>query len=90
MIQYKRLTGEVRQWTRDGESGKKVTNNYCSTCNTLMYVDIEAMPDIQVYKVGTLDDKPSFDKAAPVQEIYNRNRPDCLEALKGCEQKEGA
>ena len=55
-----------------------------------MHVDIDAMPDVQVYKAGTLDDKASFDNASPVQEIYSRNRPDCLEALKGCEQKEAA
>jgi hypothetical protein len=55
-----------------------------------MHVDIEAMPDVQIYKPGTLDDKASFDNASPVQEIYNRNRPDCLEALRGCEQKEAA
>jgi hypothetical protein len=40
------------QWTRSGDSGKKVTNNYCANCHTLMHVEIEAMPDIDVYKAG--------------------------------------
>lgn len=31
-----------------------------------MHVDIEALPDVQVYKAGTLDDKSSIDDAKPV------------------------
>ena len=78
------------QWTRTADSGKNVTNNYCATCHTLMHVNIDSLPDLDVYKAGTLTGKAAMDGGKPVQEIYVRNRPDCLEALKDAEQKDGA
>ena len=53
VTQYKRLTGNVKTWTRKGDSGKDVTNNYCANCNALMVVDIESMPGVRIYKMGT-------------------------------------
>ena len=87
-VQYQRLSGELRTWTRPGDSGKDVTNNYCASCNNLMYVDAGAMPNIVIFKPGTLDDKSFLDKLAVQQEVYTRSRPDCIHAFEGAKQAE--
>lgn len=55
-----------------------------------MWVDIEAMPDVKIFKTGTLDDKSALDKWPAVQEIYTRNRPDCIAGFQNAEQKEAS
>ena len=67
-----------------------VTNNHCANCNALMFVEAGSVPDLMIYKVGTLDDKSVLDSAPPVAELYTRSRPDCFEALKGANQVEAA
>jgi len=87
--QYNVLSGEVKTWQRQGESGKSVTNGYCANCCTLMWVQAEAMPDVRIFKPGTLDDKAVLDKLSVGQEIFVRNRPDCIAAFEGVTQKDG-
>ena len=89
MFQYKHLSGDVKTWTRKGDTGKDVTNGYCSNCSNLMWVEADFMPEVKIFKPGTLDDKIVLDKLPVVQEVYTRNRPNCFEAWKGAEQKKG-
>lgn len=51
-----------------------------------MCVDLDAMPDVKIIKVGTLDDKSVLDKLPPVQEIYTKNRPDCISGFQDAAQ----
>lgn len=48
------------------------------------------MPDKTIVKLGTIDGKSWLDGAPPKAEIYTRNRPDCIDALKDCAQVNGA
>lgn len=52
-----------------------------------MWVEAEAMPEFKIFKPGTLDDQAFLDAHPPVQEIYTKNRPSCLEAFHQAEQK---
>lgn len=87
VLQYKHLTGEVRNWERKGDSGKNVKNGYCANCCTLMWVEADAMPELKIFKPGTLDDKSVLDKLPPVQEVYTKNRPSCISGFQDAEQK---
>ena len=89
LCQYKHLSGDVRNWTRKGDSGKDVTNGYCANCNNLMFVEAEFLPDMKIIKTGTLDDKEGLDNAPVVQEVYTQNRPNCFDALKDAQQNKG-
>lgn len=54
-----------------------------------MFVEAEAMPEVIIFKPGTLDDKAFLNSHPPVQEIFMRNTPSSFEPLKGAEQKDG-
>ncbi|KAK5175505.1 uncharacterized protein LTR77_000644 [Saxophila tyrrhenica] len=88
--QYKLLGGQTESWTRGGDSGKEVTNFYCSGCKNLMRVEAGFMPEMYIVKPGTLDDIGVLGDVPVVQEIYTRNRPNCFEALGDVPQKKGA
>ena len=55
--------GKIKEFTKAGESGKKVTRQFCADCGTPMFSVPEENP-ISIVKAGTLDDpswlKPSI------------------------------
>jgi len=55
--------GKIKEFTKAGESGKKVTRQFCADCGTPMFSVPEDNP-ISIVKAGTLDDpswlKPSI------------------------------
>ncbi|GAB7358971.1 hypothetical protein MBLNU230_g5045t1 [Neophaeotheca triangularis] len=67
-------TAGLFNYTRKGDSGKSVTYNNCKTCGTIVYVEVEAMPDIRIVKMGTLDDEAEMAKRVPGMEIYTKDR----------------
>ncbi|KAI5249252.1 hypothetical protein E4T43_00738 [Aureobasidium subglaciale] len=86
---YKILSGSLRTFTRKGDSGKDVTYNYCQNCPTVLFVQVEAMPGINIVKMGTLDDEDAYEGLGkPGMEIYTKNRPSWCEPIPGAEQKE--
>lgn len=60
-----------------------------ANCSTIMTVEAGAMPEMLIFKTGTLDDD-SINQLKPGVEIYTKERPTCFEALAGVAQKEGA
>ncbi len=50
------LTGELRTFTKVGESGRKVTREFCPTCGSGICNRLEVAPGAVVIKGGTLDD----------------------------------
>lgn len=57
-----------------GDSGKKVTYQYCTDCPTIVAVDIEAMPDTWIVKSGPCEDEELLRETNPGLEIYTKNR----------------
>lgn len=53
-----------------------------------MWVEADAMPELKIFKPGTLDDKEVLDKWSVGQEVYTKNRPDCISAFQDAQQKE--
>lgn len=47
--------GEVKQWTRTADSGRKNTANFCPTCGVRLFHQPEGVP-IVILRGGTLDD----------------------------------
>lgn len=84
--EYKRLSGDVRTWTRKGDSGETVTNNYCINCSNLVFVEADAIPGVVIFMAGTLDDKAFLDGHPVIEEIYTKNRPSCVNAIQGAKQ----
>lgn len=55
-----------------------------------MWVETGAMEGLKIVKTGTIDDQDVLNQAAPVQEIYCKDRPDCIAALAGIAHKDAA
>lgn len=86
--QFKQLSGTDRTYSRQGDSGKQVKYHNCSTCNTIMWVEAEAMQGMMIVKTGTIDDEDALNKAVPVQEIYCVHRPESFGEYPGIAHKE--
>lgn len=54
-----RLTGEYKEWSRAGDSGKLATFRFCATCGATVAYVIEGMPDVTAVPVGAFAD-PGF------------------------------
>ena len=65
------LTGEFKEWSRAGDSGKLATYRFCPTCGaTVAYVN-EAMPDVTAVPVGAFAD-PGF--PSPKFSVYEERK----------------
>ncbi len=53
--------GKPKGYTVKGDSGKNVTRQFCETCGTPLFSDIESNPAVWAVKAGSLDD-PSWAK----------------------------
>jgi hypothetical protein len=54
--QFKLEKGELRTFSRVGESGLSVEGAFCGACGTRIYHRLERMPGTLNVKAGTLDD----------------------------------
>ena len=54
--QFRLEKGELRAFSRVGESGLAVEGAFCGDCGTRIYHRLERMPDTLNVKAGTLDD----------------------------------
>ena len=58
--QLKITKGELKNFTKKGDSGKDVTRKFCANCGTQVISDVETAPQIWVIKTGTLDNPAVF------------------------------
>jgi hypothetical protein len=61
------VEGELKTYQDTGDSGKPVFRRFCPNCGSGVLAEAEALPDMVIMLVGTLDD-PS--KYQPGMEIY--------------------
>jgi hypothetical protein len=67
-----RLTaGELRDFTRDSDSGRRVRCAFCPTCGTRIYHDPAYAEGILNIKPGTLDDTSQLQ---PTIHVWTRSR----------------
>jgi hypothetical protein len=52
----KQFTGETRTYTRFGDSGNKVRDEFCPNCGTTLRWFVDVVPNRQVFAGGTFDD----------------------------------
>jgi hypothetical protein len=59
---------------RSDGSGKRVTLNFCATCSTTLYLDLERFPEILAMCGGTFDNPNWFDRSAETcRHIFTRS-----------------
>ena len=54
------IIGGTAAWTRQTESGNKVTKHVCAICTTPVYNEPSAAPDVVMIMAATLDDPRPF------------------------------
>ncbi|WP_164157060.1 GFA family protein [Sandarakinorhabdus rubra] len=54
------ITGEVKTYEDQGESGGAVRRQFCSNCGSPLFSRVSAAPDLVFIKAGTLDDTSQF------------------------------
>jgi hypothetical protein len=69
--QITRIEGTSTQYTRGGDSGFTVTFQFCPTCGTTLYWEVEARPNMIGVGVGAFDD-PNFPR--PHQAVWTERR----------------
>lgn len=62
-----KLSGELKAYERQGDTGKSVWRNFCPHCGTWVCSRIEILPGIMGVLAGTLDDTSRFQ---PQMDIY--------------------
>ena len=62
-----KLQGELKTFTDRGDSGKAMSRRFCPECGSSVVDEAEAMPNMVMVLIGTLDDA-SWVK--PTMEIY--------------------
>src|SRR5262249_41291375 len=55
-----KVTGRPATWSSTGDSGGKVTREFCGTCGTPLWSHNAGNPDILALRPGTLDDPSVF------------------------------
>lgn len=54
------ITGGTAAWTRDADSGNRVTKHVCALCTTPIYNEPSAAPDVVMIMAASLDDPTQF------------------------------
>lgn len=54
------LTGEVKQFATQGQSGKNVNRHFCPNCGSLVFGQPEILSDFISISASTLDDPSQF------------------------------
>jgi hypothetical protein len=71
LAQVKEMSGRSSQFTRLGDSGQSLAFNFCPTCGSTVYWQLETAPGLIAVAVGAFAD-PSF--PAPRHSVYEAKR----------------
>lgn len=55
------ISGETRSFVKLGDSGLKVTRQFCPACGTTLLARPEVMPGMLIVRTGTLDDSSELE-----------------------------
>ncbi len=70
-INFTLLSGEIKRFTKNGESGRFITRAFCPDCGSPIFTESEAHPELLYIKAGSLD-QPAI--VRPAYEIYNESK----------------
>ena len=65
------IEGQAAQFVRTGDSGGRATLNFCPSCGSTVYWEIDRMPDVVAVAVGAFAD-PKF--PPPTVAVYEARR----------------
>ncbi|KAK7529232.1 Mss4-like protein [Phyllosticta citribraziliensis] len=88
---FKLVSGSPKSWTRIGESGGKVTNNFCTECGSLVFVKGDMLAGVTLVKGGSLDDLSLVEKNEkyrPGVELYSKCKFSWLPDMPGAHKVE--
>ena len=64
--------GQAQEWTKQGDSGRRITRSFCGICGTPLFIALEMLPDMLGIMAGSLDDPSLF---RPGVEIWLSSAP---------------
>ena len=79
------ISGDAREWTRQSDLGKKLTNGFCATCGSTVYILLEMAKATIGVPIGTIAD-PSF--AAPTRAVWTKRKHHWVEIPESVESFE--
>jgi hypothetical protein len=71
--------------TTDEQHGKPTHRHFCPNCGSPVLARVEAMPDLEFIKAGTLDDKSWL---KPTLEIWTRSAQPWMPPVEGAQRLE--
>ena len=60
------ITGEVKYFDSQGDSGHIVSRGFCPTCGSQLFGKVELMPGLIAIRAGTLDDPTRYRPGADI------------------------
>jgi hypothetical protein len=82
-------SGSPKSIAKTAESGNTITSYFCGDCGSTLYRDGKTFGDLNVIKVGIMDDVEALANAKPGVELFASNRVSWVPATEGAEQKDG-
>lgn len=77
------VAGEVKEWTRTGDDGGKITQRFCPTCGATVSFTIDTYPGVVAVPVGAFAD-PAF--PAPTFSVYEARKHAWVRAPEAAER----
>ncbi|TKX19128.1 putative glutathione-dependent formaldehyde-activating enzyme-10 [Elsinoe australis] len=78
---FKILKGKPKEFSKQADSGKKITNYFCGDCGTTLYRLGEWSPDAVILKAGVLDNFQDLHDAKPAVELFVPSRVNWMSQL---------
>jgi hypothetical protein len=66
------VTGELRDYTRAGDSGQRATFRFCPRCASILVYTTEAEPDLIAVPIGAFADPTAFGE--PLYSVYEERK----------------
>jgi len=68
-----KVTGELKRYTSNGDSGKPMTRSFCPNCGSLITGQPSMMPEMTTITLGTLDDPGAIGDIGMAFYAHRRN-----------------
>lgn len=82
----KTITGELKTYAKQANSGNTITNHACATCGSLLYRVSSGYPDVVVIKAGCADGDEAKNYV-PSVELFTRSRMPWIAPIEGAKQE---